>query len=181
MLQPERVSGQFAHIRVFKRASVGGGSLVPEKRIIQADDKDISVCSFQLAIDKGFGENKRTIFPRFSARRHDADFICDYGQKGQEVTVQCEYDIREAQVSGENRVFHEFAVSALTLHRGKGDGTAEQPNPEHTSAKAAAPKKVAPPPAKRPADYSSGSFGSTGGRNTQNTLERFQSTHIICI
>ena len=71
-----------------------------------------------MAVDKGYGDKKSTIFPRFQAWRHHAKFICEYGDVGQEVSVQCEYDI-QADKKDEKKVYHMFTVIDLVLHRGQ--------------------------------------------------------------
>lgn len=116
---------------------------IPELRTIGNGDKQAEVCDFSLAIDRGYGEKKRTIFPFFQAWRQNAKFICEYGQKGQEVTVTCEYDITADKTDDKKR-YHTFKVNDLQLHRGL---------KEQSDEPAAAPKsqKSAQPPVS-PAD-----------------------------
>lgn len=97
---------------------------VPELRTVGSGDKQAEVCDFSLAIDRGYGDKKRTIFPFYQAWRQNAKFICEYGQKGQEVTVICEYDITEDK-SDDKKRYHTFKVNDLQLHRGLKDQSEE--------------------------------------------------------
>ena len=49
---------------------------------LKTSQSGLSVTSFTLAIDRGFGENKQTDFINCVAWRERADFICRYFTKG---------------------------------------------------------------------------------------------------
>lgn len=74
------------------------------------------IVNFNLAVDKGYGDTKKTIFPRLVAFGTQAKFICKL-KKGSEISVVCEYDIREYTTqNGEKRQSHEFTVIDVVAH-----------------------------------------------------------------
>lgn len=98
----------------------------PELRVTP-DGKEI--CNFSLGVDRGWGEKKRSIFPRCVAFGGHAKFVSKL-KKGTEVSVSGEYDIREYEKNGEKRQSHEFTITDIKAHRAprqaETDGGAEQ-------------------------------------------------------
>ena len=88
------------------------------------------VCSFGLAVDTGFGDNKKTVFLNCSVWNKEA--LAQYLTKGKPVIVHGEYTEREWQdKDGNNRKAAEIIVREIEFQQGqpKGDnqGGADQP------------------------------------------------------
>ena len=89
---------------------------VPDLKVLKTEKGDLEQVSFSLAIDKGFGERKRTIFARLVAYGGAAKLLSKC-EKGMKLTVCCEYDVKEYQTkSGEKRSAHEFVVEGVEPH-----------------------------------------------------------------
>lgn len=73
------------------------------------------IVNFNLAVDKGYGESKRTIFPRMVAFGPQAKYIAKL-PKGTKMSVVCEYDIREYTKENEKKQSHEFTVNDVEAH-----------------------------------------------------------------
>lgn len=78
------------------------------------------IINFNLAVDKGYGDAKRTIFPRMVAFGPQAKYIAKL-TKGTKISVICEYDIREFMKDNEKRQSHEFTVLDVDAHSKKED------------------------------------------------------------
>jgi single-stranded DNA-binding protein len=88
----------------------------PEIKVLKTEKGDLESVSFSLGIDKGFGEKKRTIFPRFVAYGVAAKLLAKC-EKGMKLTVCGEYDIKEYHTqSGEKRFAHEFSIESVEPH-----------------------------------------------------------------
>ena len=71
-----------------------------------------SVCSFTLAVDRGFGDNKTTDFLTCVAWEQRAEFISKYFAKGSEIRVLGEINTRKWQdKDGNNRTSFEIRVN----------------------------------------------------------------------
>ena len=92
---------------------IGHLTATPELRAT-ADGKE--VCSFSIGVDRGWGERKRAIFPRLVAFGKTAKYVSTL-PKGTEISVKCEYDIREYEKDGKKQQSHEFTVIDLKAHR----------------------------------------------------------------
>ena len=103
---------------------------VPEL-MTTANGKEI--VNFSLAVDKGWGENKRTIFIRMVAFGMQAKYISKLSQ-GSEVSINCEYDIRDYTTSeGDKRQSHEFSVNDVISHGRKETGEQAKSNQTFTT------------------------------------------------
>ena len=70
-----------------------------------------SVCSFTLAVDRGFGDNKTTDFINCVAWEQRAEFISKYFSKGNEIRILGEINTRKWQdKDGNNRTSFEVRV-----------------------------------------------------------------------
>lgn len=101
------------------------------------------IVSFSLALDKGYGESKRTIFPRMVAFGPQAKYISKL-TKGTKISVVCDYDIREFTKENEKKQSHEFTVLDVDAH-GKREavetaGTGQVPLAYASNASAELPK-----------------------------------------
>lgn len=72
----------------------------------------VSVTSFTLASDRGYGDNKQTDFIPCVAWRGTAEFISKYFQKGSMIAVEGSIQTRKYQdKNGDNRTAYEVVVS----------------------------------------------------------------------
>lgn len=98
----------------------------PELRVT-TEGKEI--CNFSIGVDRGWGERKRSIFPRCVAFGAHAKFVSKL-KKGTEISVCGEYDIRDFEKNGEKRQSHEFTITDVKAHRSpkqaEGESFAEQ-------------------------------------------------------
>jgi single-strand DNA-binding protein len=70
-----------------------------------------SVCSFTVAVDRGFGDNKATDFLTCVAWEQRAEFISRYFNKGSEIRILGEIQTRKYQdKDGNNRTVFEIRV-----------------------------------------------------------------------
>ena len=70
-----------------------------------------SVCSFNLAVDRGFGDNKVTDFITCVAWEQRAEFISKYFDKGSEIRILGEINTHKWQdKNGNNRTAFEIRV-----------------------------------------------------------------------
>jgi single-strand DNA-binding protein len=109
----------------------------PELRVSQSGKE---VCSFSLGVNRGYGDKRRVIFPRFVAFGHTAEYVSKQ-KKGALIAVSCEYDIRDYEQSGTKKQSHEFTVLDLQVCKHGGTDEAapqrigdEQPRLEDISA-----------------------------------------------
>lgn len=70
-----------------------------------------SVCSFTIAVDRGYGDNKQTDFITCVAWEQRAEFIGKYFTKGSEIRILGEINTRKWQdKNGNNRTAFEIRV-----------------------------------------------------------------------
>ena len=72
----------------------------PELRITP---NGVSVASCTLAVDDGYGDNKKTYFPEITAWRHDAEYLANYAKKGMPVTIHGRYTEQTWEKDGQKR------------------------------------------------------------------------------
>ena len=73
-----------------------------------------SVCSFTIAVDRGFGENKATDFLTCVAWENRAEFAGKYFTKGSEIRILGEIQTRKWQdKDGNNRTAFEIRVNEI--------------------------------------------------------------------
>lgn len=71
-----------------------------------------SVCSFKIAVDRGFGDNKVTDFLTCVAWEQRAEFVSKYFAKGNEIRILGEINTRKWQdKNGNNRTEFEIRVN----------------------------------------------------------------------
>ena len=79
------------------------------------------VCSFGLAVDTGYGDNKKTVFLNCSVWNKEA--LAQYLTKGKPIIVQGEYTEREWQdKDGNNRKAAEIIVREIEFQQGQPKG-----------------------------------------------------------
>ena len=106
------------------------------------------VSNFTLAVDSGFGEYKRTDFPRFVLWKREN--LIQHLTKGKAIAVTAEYQERKYQdKDGNNRKAIEFIVRDLEFQQGdpKGDlkgGGQRKPQPQPQQQAPQYPSEPAP-------------------------------------
>jgi single-strand DNA-binding protein len=71
-----------------------------------------SVCSFTIAVDRGYGNNKETDFITCVAWEQRAEFISKYFSKGSEIGIEGNIQTRKWQdKNGNNRIAFEIKVN----------------------------------------------------------------------
>ena len=89
-----------------------------------------SVCSFTLAVDRGFGDNKTTDFLTCVAWEQRAEFISKYFAKGSEIRILGEINTRKWQdKDGNNRTSFEIRVSESGFCGNKTSSQGSAPDP----------------------------------------------------
>ena len=75
----------------------------------------LSVTSFSIAVDRGYGENKQTDFINIVAWRQTAEFVCKYFTQGSRIAIEGSIQTRKYQDrDGNNRT--QFEVVANNVH-----------------------------------------------------------------
>ena len=96
-----------------------------------------SVCSFTLAVDRGFGDNKVTDFLTCVAWEGRAEFISKYFSKGDEIRILGEINTRKWQdKDGNNRTSFEIRVNESGFcgsKRTDANVSTDEPSPSFTN------------------------------------------------
>lgn len=80
----------------------------------------ISTCTISLAVEKGYGESKKVLYPSIVTWRGLAEFVSTL-RKGTKIAVEGEYDERSWKTrNGEKRKAYEFVARAITAMEPKG-------------------------------------------------------------
>jgi|GEM_PF-350118 len=94
-------------------AIVGRLTATPELKTTQ---NGISVTSFTVAVDTGFGDKKTTSFINVVAWRGTADFVCKYFEKGSMIAVQGRIQTRNYEdKQGNKRTAFEIVASDVSF------------------------------------------------------------------
>lgn len=88
------------------------------------------VCGFSVAVDNGYGENKKTDFINCVAWKGTADFVSRYFTKGQMIALTGRISTRTWDDNGTTRYETEVTVREVDFCGGKADG---QNNVSNTS------------------------------------------------
>ena len=89
-----------------------------------------SVCTFTLAVDRGFGDNKVTDFLTCVAWEQRAEFISKYFAKGSEIRILGEINTRKWQdKDGNNRTAFEICVNESGFCGSKKEQSTADPLP----------------------------------------------------
>jgi single-strand DNA-binding protein len=92
-----------------------------------------AVANFTIAVDDGWGDNKKTYFPKLVAWTHTAEYVAQYGKKGMQVTVQGKYT--ENTWESDDKKKHKEAVILVSdvVLQSKGINTNESSQTQATS------------------------------------------------
>ena len=75
-----------------------------------------SVCSFNIAVDDGWGENKKTLFITIVSWNQQAEYISKYGHKGDMIAVSGRLTSRDYKnKEGIDVKVYEIVASALQI------------------------------------------------------------------
>jgi single-strand DNA-binding protein len=89
-----------------------------------------SVCSFTIAVDRGYGDNKETDFITCVAWEKTAEFISKYFNKGSEIGIEGSIQTRKwTDKNGNSRTAFEVRVSNTQFIGGKKEQTENAPDP----------------------------------------------------
>ena len=81
---------------------------------LQTTATGLSVCTFNIAVEKGYGDNKKVVYPTVVAWKGTAEFVSKL-RKGTKVAVSAEYDERSWQTkNGDKRKAYEFNAVRVT-------------------------------------------------------------------
>lgn len=90
---------------------------------LQTTPTGLSVCTFNVAVEKGYGENKKVVYPTIVAWKGTAEFVSKL-RKGTKVAVAAEYDERSWQTkTGDKRKAYEFNAVRVTAMEPKSTTT----------------------------------------------------------
>lgn len=91
----------------------------------------VNVCSFDIAVNSGYGDNKQTNFIKVVAWRGTAEFISKYFSKGSMIGIEGSIQTRKYQDSnGNNRTAFEVVANKAHFVEGKrNDAEQEQADP----------------------------------------------------
>ena len=86
----------------------------------------VSVCSFTIAVDRGYGEKKQTDFINIVAWRKTAEFVSKYFNKASMIGIEGSIQTRKyTDKNGNNRTVFEVVASNIQFIGGKKDNTEE--------------------------------------------------------
>lgn len=85
---------------------------------------DMAICRYTLAIDRGYGEKKKTIFVNCVAFGKAGEFANKYFRKGQRVLVQGELDISANE--DKTKYYTTIIVNQQEFADGKKEGAVEK-------------------------------------------------------
>lgn len=90
----------------------------------------MAVATFTLAVDSGYGENKKTSFFNMTAFKQHAENMEKLIRKGQKIMVQCEAQQNDyTDRDGNKRTSINFIVRSWEFCESKGQAPAEQTPP----------------------------------------------------
>lgn len=82
----------------------------------------VSVTSFSIAVDRGYGDKKETDFINIVAWRQTAEFVCKYFTQGSRILIEGSIQMRKYQDrDGNNRTVFEVVADNVHFVDGKKD------------------------------------------------------------
>ena len=80
----------------------------------------VSVCTFSIAVDRGYGENKQTDFINIVAWRSTAEFVSKYFKKGSAIGIEGSIQTRKyTDKNGNSRTAFEVIANNTQFVEGK--------------------------------------------------------------
>ena len=74
-----------------------------------------SVCTFKIANETGFGENKKTNYVTCVAWSKQAEFVSTYFSKGKYIAISGRLDMREYEKDGQKRTVYEVVCADVSF------------------------------------------------------------------
>ena len=91
----------------------------------------VSVTSFSIAVDRGYGDKKQTDFINIVAWRQTAEFICKYFTQGSRIAIEGSTQTRKYQdKDGNNRTVFEVVANSVHFVDTKSAKPSVDVNPE---------------------------------------------------
>jgi single-strand DNA-binding protein len=94
-----------------KNMAIGRLTADPELKTVKVGTDEISVCEFSIAVNRGYGDNKKTEFIDCVAWRKLGEIVAQYAKKGRQVLVVGEQQTRKFDIQKEGV---SFTVKATT-------------------------------------------------------------------
>jgi single-strand DNA-binding protein len=88
----------------------------------------VAVANFTLAVDTGWGDNKKTYFPNFIAFKKTAENLSNLQKKGNLLYVEGQYQQRDYEKNGQKVYVHEFLANEIKYLTPQGGGQQQQRN-----------------------------------------------------
>ena len=73
---------------MFELHMIGNLTKDPTLRKVKVGDAEVSVCNFYIAVNEGYGERRKTWYPRVTCWREQAEVMAKYLTKGSKVMVR---------------------------------------------------------------------------------------------
>lgn len=101
------------------------GRLTAEPNLTYSkNNPDMAICKYTLAIDRGYGEKKKTIFVNCTSFGKAGEFASKYFHKGQRVLIQGELDITPNE--DKTKYYTNIIVNSQEFADGKKEGAVEK-------------------------------------------------------
>ena len=105
---------------------------------LKTTQSGVSVCSFDIAVDSGYGDNKQANFIKIVAWRGTAEFVSKYFSKGSMIGIEGSIQTRKYQdKNGNNRTSFEVVANNVQFIEGKRNNDAnidtDEPAPNFTN------------------------------------------------
>ena len=97
--------------------------------ILRQTTSGTSVCSISVAVDNGYGDNKKTDFINCVAWKSTAEFVSKYFKKGQMIAISGRLATRSWDDCGTTRYATEVSVREVDFCGGKNDNQANETIP----------------------------------------------------
>ena len=104
---------------------------------LKSTPNGVSVTSFSIAVDRGYGDKKQTDFINIAAWRQTAEFICKHFTKGTRIAIEGSIQTRKYQDrDGNNRTVFEVVVNNVHFVDSKSAKPSVDVNPDADPLKA---------------------------------------------
>ena len=88
----------------------------------------VSVLTTNIAVEDGYGENKKTYFTNVVIWKHTAEYISKYAKKGDKLVVEGRLTIRDYEKDDGKRYVTEIVADKVELYSKNKSDAAEQEN-----------------------------------------------------
>ena len=85
----------------------------PELRVTNTGK---NVCSFSIAVNEGYGDNRKVTYPKITVWGKQAEYVAEYGEKGMLIEVVSKYNQKKYQNDkGQDVHSHDFVATDVQL------------------------------------------------------------------